>query len=209
MKATAVRRRQFYLRVLAGMLVMIACAVAVIDLMLLLRGGWDDVSIFMALLAPTAALAAFMVATINIAKYRARKIVAAIPLGAVIVSGIFFIVSIVGISFTTSKRYVPDEEEILYRKNYRCAVNDSEELTVGIIMNVDKMWKIYDLSRLDYYAEGSYGADYESSDSKILIRLGDNFAKDDELFNQTEYHMQISDGGALLYNSKYTLRCTE
>ena len=209
MKAAAVRRRQFHLRVLAGFFVMIACAVTIVSFVLMLRGGWDDVSVFVALLAPTAALAGFMVATINIAKYRARKMVAAIPLGAVMLSGIFFVIAIIGISFTTSSRYVPDEEEIFLQANYRCTVNDAAEPTVGLIMNVDKAWKIYDLARLDYYAEGSYGAEFDAGNMRLLIRLGDNRAKDDELFNQTEYHIDKTDDGALIYNSQYVLKCAE
>lgn len=206
MKAAAVRRRQFLLTVMSGVYIAVSVAVAIFDFVLMLQGGWDDVSMFMCLLSPASAFIAFMLAAMNVAKYRARRFWLAPPLCAVAFSGVFFCVAAIGISITTTQKYMPAEVEATATHRYSCSFDEDGVDTVGIIMNSDRDWKIFDLNNLDSYVSGSYG--FSENGEKIYIMISDSLLNEDERFETTEFEF-VQEAKTKFVAKDFSLYCSE
>ena len=188
--------RRHNLKVLSSLFVAVALAVVAFNFALMVRGGWDDISMTLALAAPTAGVVAFMIASINIAKYQSRGIELIPSVAIIVLSGIFFCVSLIGTSMVeTHKKELRDAEHSISAE-YVCSYSEDSEVEIGIRMTSTRFWKIYELNNLEHYVTGSYGL-IEDDNTYLSVRVSENYAPAELGLDETHYEVEFNDGMTL------------
>ena len=200
--------RRHNLKVLSALFVAISLAIVAFNFTLMVRGGWDDISITLALAGPTAGVVAFMISMINIAKYKSRGVELIPSVAIIAVSGIFFCVSIMGVSMVDAHKKDLRDAERSISAEYVCALSEDADVEVGVRMTSTRFWKIYELNNLELYVTGSYGLVDDENGTYLNVRVSENYAPSELGLDETHYEVDFNDI-MTLRGAKNTLYCQQ
>ncbi len=200
--------RRHFMKLTSSLFAAISLAVTAFNFALMISGGWDDISIFLALLAPAAAATAFMVAVLNVVKYKSRGIELLPSIIMMAVAGAMFCASIIGVSKIEADKKVASIDEKFISAEYICAHSMDGEAEVGIRMTSSRFWKIFNLNNLEEYVTGSYGFSELGDELYLNVRISENYAPKESGFDSVRYKMDFGDK-TIFYSAPANFYCEQ